>query len=181
MNFCIQSLAKEKFYIGFFPLAAKKIQNRPEIYILQMADSEQLWVCTYYPPYDLDTMNEYETAVVISTGIHQTEVLYENFVKRLTTEVRKCLCVVFWQHHIRSFFQHRVVTFVQQHTIFVIKPVAPEKFLSPPSTKMVTIFVRRGDKNFSGASDFKIYSTKALFAPNFENDAIHIRVMLSYT
>ena len=37
----------------------------------------------------------------------------------------------------------------------ISKPVAPEKFLSPLPTKIVTILVRRGDKNFSGASDFQ--------------------------
>ena len=40
--------------------------------------------------------------------------------------------------------------------MFRDKPVAPEKFLSLPSTKMVTILVRRGAKNFPEVSDLKV-------------------------
>ena len=43
---------------------------------------------------------------------------------------------------------------MEHHYSAAIKSLASEKFLSPLITKIVTIFVLRGDKNFSGATGF---------------------------
>ena len=52
-----------------------------------------------------------------------------------------------------SFFcwKSNVLEFYKQD---IWKAVAQEKFFSPPNTKMVTILVRKGNKNFPEASDF---------------------------